>query len=45
VYLADIASFSRVTEVTIRTRCKEILSDFDLEIRVKISTTRAAVAW
>lgn len=45
VYLADIASFSRVTEVTIRTRCKEILSDFDLEIRVKISTTRAAIAW
>jgi transcription initiation factor TFIIB len=35
MYLADIANFSRVTEITIRTRCKEILSAFNLEIRVK----------
>lgn len=43
MYLADIASFSRVTEITIRTRCKEILSSFNLEIRVK-KIGRAAVA-
>jgi len=35
MYLADIASFSHVTEITIRTRCKEILESFNLEIRVK----------
>lgn len=35
MYLTDIANFSRVTEITIRTRCKEILSSFNLEIRVK----------
>jgi transcription initiation factor TFIIB len=43
MYLADIASFSQVTEITIRTRCKEILESFDLEIRVK-RLDRAAVA-
>jgi transcription initiation factor TFIIB len=35
MYLADIANFSQVTEITIRTRCKEILSSFNLEIRVR----------
>jgi len=43
IYLADIASFSRVTEITIRARCKEILSSYDLEIRIK-RQDRAAVA-
>jgi len=43
MFLADIASFSRVTEITIRTRCREILSSFNLEIRVK-KMDRAAVA-
>ena len=35
IYLADIANFSQVTEITIRTRCKEILSSFNLEVRVR----------
>jgi transcription initiation factor TFIIB len=35
MYLTDIANFSQVTEITIRTRCKEILSSFKLEIRVR----------
>ncbi|MEW6604314.1 MAG: TFIIB-type zinc ribbon-containing protein [Thermoproteota archaeon] len=42
MYLADIANFSEVTEITIRTRCREILSSFNLEIRVK-RMDRAAV--
>jgi transcription initiation factor TFIIB len=42
MYLTDIANFSRVTEITIRTRCKEILSSFNLEIRVK-KVDRAAL--
>jgi transcription initiation factor TFIIB len=42
MYLADIANFSRVTEITIRTRCKEILSSFNLEIRVKKMSTGVA---
>jgi len=42
MYLADIANFSHITEITIRTRCKEILSAFNLEIRVKRAS--AAVA-
>jgi transcription initiation factor TFIIB len=37
MYLADIANFSQVTEITIRTRCKEILSSFNLEVRVKVA--------
>jgi transcription initiation factor TFIIB len=37
MYLTDIANFSRVTEITIRTRCKEILSSFNLEVRVKVA--------
>jgi transcription initiation factor TFIIB len=36
MYLADIANFSQVTEITIRTRCKEILSSFNLEVRVRL---------
>ncbi len=48
MYLADIATFSKVTEITIRTRCREILSSFNLEIRVKrmdrTSATRALAA-
>jgi transcription initiation factor TFIIB len=36
MYLADIANFSQVTEITIRTRCKEILSSFALEVRVRL---------
>ena len=35
MYLTDIANFSQVTEITIRTRCKEILSSFNLEVRVR----------
>ncbi len=35
MYLADIANLANVTEITIRTRCKEILSNFRFEIRVK----------
>jgi len=35
MYLTDIANFSQVTEITIRTRCKEILSSFNLEIRLR----------
>ena len=36
MYLTDIANFSQVTEITIRTRCKEILSSFrETEIRVR----------
>ena len=35
LYLTDIANFSQVTEITIRTRCKEILSSFNLEVRVR----------
>ncbi|HXG06347.1 MAG TPA: TFIIB-type zinc ribbon-containing protein [Nitrososphaera sp.] len=35
MYLTDIANFSKVTEITIRTRCREILSSYNLEIRVK----------
>ena len=42
MYLADIASFSRVTEITIRTRCKEILLSYNLEIRVKKMDRAAA---
>jgi transcription initiation factor TFIIB len=42
MYLADIANISNVTEITIRTRCKEILSSFRLEVRVKaLSATTA----
>src|ERR671923_1530465 len=37
MYLADIANFSQVTEITIRTRCKEILSSFNLEVRVRVA--------
>lgn len=37
IYLADIANFSQVTEITIRTRCKEILSSFNLEVRVRVA--------
>jgi transcription initiation factor TFIIB len=36
MYLADIANFSQVTEITIRTRCKEILSSFALEVRARL---------
>src|ERR671922_878123 len=36
MYLADIANFSKVTEITIRTRCKEILSSFALEVRARL---------
>jgi transcription initiation factor TFIIB len=43
MYLTDIANFSHVTEITIRTRCKEILSSFNLEIRVK-KVDRATLA-
>lgn len=35
MYLADIANLSQVTEITIRTRCKEILSSFNLEVRIR----------
>ncbi len=38
MYLADIANFSQVTEITIRTRCKEILSSFNLEVRVRVAS-------
>jgi transcription initiation factor TFIIB len=37
MYLADIANFSQVTEITIRTRCKEILSSFNLQVRVRLA--------
>jgi transcription initiation factor TFIIB len=37
MYLADIANFSQVTEITIRTRCKEILASFNLEVRVRVA--------
>jgi transcription initiation factor TFIIB len=39
IYLADIANFSQVTEITIRTRCKEILSSFHLQVRVRVAST------
>ena len=39
MYLADIASISEVTEITIRTRCKEILSSFRLKVQVKALAT------
>jgi transcription initiation factor TFIIB len=38
MYLTDIANFSQVTEITIRTRCKEILSSFNLEVRVRAAS-------
>jgi transcription initiation factor TFIIB len=36
-YLTDIANFSQVTEITIRTRCKEILSSFQLDLRIRMA--------
>jgi transcription initiation factor TFIIB len=39
MYLADIAIISEVTEITIRTRCKEILSSFRLQMRVRSSSS------
>jgi len=44
IYLTDIANFSQVTEITIRTRCKEILSSFNLEVRVRSSSGCNTVA-
>ncbi len=44
IYLTDIANFSQVTEITIRTRCKEILSSFNLEVRVRSSAGCNTVA-
>ena len=41
MYLADIANFSQVTEITIRTRCKEILSSFNLQVRVRLAGSSA----
>src|SRR5919205_802899 len=41
MYLADIANFSQVTEITIRTRCKEILSSFNLQVRVRLACASA----
>ncbi|HJU94957.1 MAG TPA: TFIIB-type zinc ribbon-containing protein [Nitrososphaera sp.] len=44
MYLTDIANFSQVTEITIRTRCKEILSSFNLEVRVRTASFSGSVA-
>jgi len=44
IYLTDIANFSQVTEITIRTRCKEILSSFNLEVRVRTSGACSTIA-
>jgi transcription initiation factor TFIIB len=44
LYLTDIANFSQVTEITIRTRCKEILSSFNLEVRLRTASCSGVVA-
>jgi transcription initiation factor TFIIB len=41
-YLTDIANFSQITEITIRTRCKEILSSFHLDLRIRMAGGTAA---
>ncbi len=41
MYLADIANLSNVTEITIRTRCKEILSSFRFVVRLKAISAAA----
>jgi transcription initiation factor TFIIB len=41
-YLTDIANFSQITEITIRTRCKEILSSFHFELRIRMAGRTAA---
>jgi transcription initiation factor TFIIB len=43
MYLADIANLSNVTEITIRTRCKEILSSFRFEIRIKALSVNVGI--
>ena len=44
MYLTDIANFSQVTEITIRTRCKEILTSFNLEVRLRTAGFSTCVA-
>jgi transcription initiation factor TFIIB len=42
MHLADMADHSKVTEVTIRSRCREILSSYGLEIIVRGTSANAS---